>query len=88
MSLAERDEVFPGVAHIGEDLVRVFEQLMAGGGQSHMPSQAIKQPASQILLQGFDGMTDGGLGEMELARCKSETSQPGQGTEGKQFTAV
>ena len=83
MSLAERIEIFAGIAHLGEDFVGVFEQMMPRQGERHVAPEAVEQPARQILFKRFDGMADRGLREVKLTGGKRETAEPRQGGKGE-----
>ena len=74
---AERlGEGFARGGHLGENLVRVLEQVFTRLGEQHLFTHPVKKAAAEIGLQRLHGMADGGLGEVQFARSLGETAAP------------
>jgi hypothetical protein len=85
---AEGFQVLTGVFHFGEDFVGVLQELPAGGGEIDVATEPVEEATLEVLFERFDGVTDSGLREMELASGVGETSNTSQGREGEELAAV
>ena len=83
-----RLEVFPGGFHLGENFIRVLQQMPAGSGEIDVATESVEEPAFKFLFEGLDGVADGGLREMEFTGSLRKTSHAGERGEGEQLSAI